>query len=119
MSCFRGTSRKYKKLKRSFPPLEKVRDASQEDGPRFLRPLSKDMTSPRCLVTSTATAEPSGMDVTIQLPVGQVWSVRTRDHAFSKPPTQDQGDSGQQPRRNAFTLLAEGARKEGVSKLPP
>ena len=28
--------------------LEKIRDASQEGGPRFLRPLSKDMTSPRC-----------------------------------------------------------------------
>ena len=28
--------------------LEKIRDASQEGGPRFLRPLSKGMTSPRC-----------------------------------------------------------------------
>ena len=91
--------------------LEKIRDASQEGGPRFLRPLSKDMTSPRCLVTSTAAAEPSGMDVNIQLPVGQVCKQFCLfvTYAFSKPPAEDQGDSGQQPRRNAFALLAEGA----------
>ena len=33
--------------------------------------------------------------------------------------TEDQGDSGQQPRRNAFALLAEGARKEASASCLP
>ena len=77
------------------------------------------MTSPRCLVMSTATAEP--MDVNIQLPVGQVCKQFGLfvTKAFSKPPTEVQGSSGQQPRRNGFALLAEGARKEPSASCLP
>ena len=47
----------------------------------------------------------------IQLPVGQVCKQFGLfvTYAFSKPPTEDQGDSGQQPPSNAFALLAEEA----------
>ena len=80
------------------------------------------------LVTSTATAEPSGMDVNIQLSVGQVCKQFGLfvTYAFSKPPTEDQIDSGQQPRRNAFAgleecicRLAEGATKKASASCLP
>ena len=96
--------------------LEKIRDASQEGGPRFLRPLSKNMTSPRCSSRLLRQLNPSGMDVNIQLPVGQVCK---QFGLFRKPSTEDQRDSGQQPRRNAFALLAEGARKEASASCLP
>ena len=40
-------------------------------------------------------------------------------YAFSKPPTEDQGDSEQQPRRNAFAYLAEGAKKKASASCLP
>ena len=57
----------------------------------------------------------------IQLSVGQVCKQFGLfvTYAFSKPPTEDQGDSGQQPRRNAFALLAEGAKKKASASCLP
>ena len=63
------------------------------------------------------------MDVNIQLSVGQVCKQFGLfvTYALSKPPTEDEGrgDSGQQPRRNAFALLAEGAKKEASASCLP
>ena len=57
----------------------------------------------------------------IQLSVGQVCKQFGLyvTYTFSKPPTEDQGDSGQQPRRNAFALLAEGAKKKASASCLP
>ena len=106
--------------------IEDIRAASQDGGPRFSKALSKDMPAPRCFVSKAATTDPStGMEVSLQLPVrsvcGQFGAYVT--FVFPKPSLGEElePDCGRtaKPRANAFTLLAEGSRKQSAARSLP
>ena len=104
--------------------IEDIRDASQDGGPRFSRALDKEMALPRCFVSKSATEDPSaGMEVGLQLPVRRVCHQFGAYVTFVIPkpveePASD-NDRTSTPRRNAFAVLAEGARAQTISRSLP